>query len=48
MRSEPTQAGLVQRIAQAEGLDAHKHAVTLRLNALAAEPQQTAQQKDLS
>ncbi|WP_219604807.1 histidinol dehydrogenase [Aeromonas caviae] len=39
---------IVQRIAQAEGLDAHKHAVTLRLNALAAEPQQTAQQKDLS
>lgn len=39
---------IVQRIAQAEGLDAHKHAVTLRLNALAVEPQQTAQQKDLS
>ena len=39
---------IVQRIAQAEGLDAHKHAVTLRLNALAAEHQQTAQQKDLS
>lgn len=39
---------IVQRIARAEGLDAHKHAVTLRLNALAAEPQQTAQQKDLS
>ncbi|MFQ2471665.1 histidinol dehydrogenase [Aeromonas caviae] len=39
---------IVQRIAQAEGLDAHRHAVTLRLNALAAEPQQTAQQKDLS
>ncbi|BDS30677.1 histidinol dehydrogenase [Aeromonas caviae] len=39
---------IVQRIAQAEGLDAHKHAVSLRLNALAAEPQQTAQQKDLS
>ncbi|MDX7836318.1 histidinol dehydrogenase [Aeromonas caviae] len=39
---------IVQRIAQAEGLDAHKHAVTLRLNALAAEPQPTAQQKDLS
>ncbi|BDA13687.1 histidinol dehydrogenase [Aeromonas caviae] len=39
---------IVQRIAQAEGLDAHKHAVTLRLNALATEPQPTAQQKDLS
>lgn len=39
---------IVQRIAQAEGLDGHKNAVTLRLNALAAAPQQTAQQKDLS
>ena len=34
---------IVQRIAQAEGLDAHKHAVTLRLNALSNQ-----QQKDLS
>ncbi|MGE6109423.1 histidinol dehydrogenase [Aeromonas sobria] len=39
---------IVQRIAQAEGLDAHKHAVTLRLNALATDSQQAAQQKDLS
>ncbi|MGY4024956.1 histidinol dehydrogenase [Aeromonas rivuli] len=35
---------IVQRIAQAEGLDAHKQAVTLRLNALATK----LQQKDLS
>ncbi len=39
---------IVQRLAQAEGLDGHKNAVTLRLNALAAAPQPTAQQKDLS
>lgn len=39
---------IVERIAQAEGLDGHKNAVTLRLNALAATPQPTAQQKDLS
>ncbi|HHQ4922473.1 TPA: histidinol dehydrogenase [Aeromonas veronii] len=39
---------IVERIAQAEGLDGHKNAVTLRLNALAAAPQPTAQQKDLS
>ena len=39
---------IVERIAQAEGLDGHKNAVTLRLNALAAASQQTAQQKDLS
>ena len=34
---------IVQRIADAEGLDAHKNAVTLRLNALSSQ-----QQKDLS
>lgn len=34
---------IVQRIADAEGLDAHKNAVTLRLNALSNQ-----QQKDLS
>ena len=39
---------IVERIAQAEGLDGHKNAVTLRLNALAAASQPTAQQKDLS
>ena len=39
---------IVERIAEAEGLDGHKNAVTLRLNALAAAPQPTAQQKDLS
>ena len=30
------------------GLDAHKNAVTLRLNALSVDLQQKAQQKDLS
>ncbi|MGL5505657.1 MAG: histidinol dehydrogenase, partial [Aeromonas veronii] len=39
---------IVERIAQAAGLDGHKNAVTLRLNTLAAAPQPTAQQKDLS
>ncbi|MEM0551110.1 MULTISPECIES: histidinol dehydrogenase [Aeromonas] len=39
---------IVERIAQAEGLDGHKNAVTIRLNALATAPQPTAQQKDLS
>ncbi|MNW21080.1 Histidinol dehydrogenase [compost metagenome] len=39
---------IVQRIAQAEGLDAHKNAVTLRLNALASISQKNKPQKDLS
>ena len=39
---------IVERIAQAEGLDAHKHAVTLRLQALAGKAQTGSQQKDLS
>ncbi|MGS3184558.1 histidinol dehydrogenase [Aeromonas taiwanensis] len=39
---------IVERIAQAEGLDAHKNAVTLRLQALAGTAQTGTQQKDLS